>query len=134
MTRNFPDGDGHVVKVLDADDRCPLLPLVDGQGYARAVIWPGVGAEQRSMHLFSLEGGSKTVEMSHASEATYYVIDGAAISIDRSDGSEQHAEAGSMIFVEPLTPYVISASDSGVRFVGGPCPPDPRLYEGLADA
>ena len=33
------------VAVLDADERCPRLPLVVGAGEAYAVVWPGVGAD-----------------------------------------------------------------------------------------
>ena len=32
------------VRVLDAGEACPALPLVDGEGVALAMIWPGVGA------------------------------------------------------------------------------------------
>lgn len=121
------------VQVVDVDDSCPLLPLVEGRGSARAVIWPGVGAKQRSMHLFSLAEEASTVQMTHASEATYYVIDGAALATDASDGSVQEAETGAMIFIEPYTPYSIAARNGAVRFVGGPCPPDPALYERISN-
>lgn len=134
MRRNIsPESEpAEVVQVVDVDHLCPLLPLVDGEGSARAVVWPGIGAKERSMHLFALEEGSSTVEMTHPSEATYYVIEGDAVTVDRSDGSEQQVEKGSMIFVEAHTSYVISARNGGVRFVGGPCPPDPQMYEGVA--
>ena len=121
------------VQVVDVDDACPDLPLVEGTGSALAVIWPGVGARQRSMHLFSLDAEARTVQMEHPSEATYYVIEGAAVAADSSDGSVQQADTGAMIFIEPHTPYSIAAHEGPVRFVGGPCPPDPALYVGMPD-
>lgn len=120
------------VQIIDADDSCPLLPLVEG-GSARAVVWPGVGARERSMHLIELRGGGRTIEMSHPMEAVYYVLEGAVVAVDSSDGSRQDAIAGSMVFVQPGTPYVIAAEDGPARLVGGPCPPDPALYAHLAD-
>ena len=116
------------IQVLDAGDSCPSLPLVDGEGSARAVVWPGVGAKHRSLHLFELPVGGRTVEMKHPIEAVYYVIAGTALALDLADGAEQTATTGSMIFIEPGTPYVISADGDHARFVGGPCPPDPSLY------
>jgi mannose-6-phosphate isomerase-like protein (cupin superfamily) len=121
------------VQVIDVNPSCPRLSLVRGGGAAWAVIWPGNGAQSRSMHLFELDEGSETVVMEHPSEATYYVIQGAAVATDASDDSEQMAETGSMIFVEPQTRYVISAEGGSTRFVGGPCPPDPKLYQRMSD-
>lgn len=121
------------VQIIAADDSCPLLPLIDGEGTARAVIWPGVGATQRSMHLIELPPGGKTIRMQHPMEAVYYVLEGATIAADMSDSTRQEASTGAMIFVEPNTPYVISADGGPTRLVGGPCPPDETLYEGLID-
>lgn len=120
------------IQVLDAGNSCPPLALVDGEGSARAVVWPGVGANQRSLHLFELPAGARTIEMKHPMEAVYFVIAGTATARDLGDGAEQTATTGSMIFVEPDTPYVISADGGHTRLVGGPCPPDPSLYEGYA--
>lgn len=119
------------VQIVDAGDGCPLLPLVDGEGEARAVIWPGVGASLRSMHLIELAPGAKTVPMRHPMEAVYYVIEGRAVATDLTDNSGQAIGIGSMIFVEPETEYVIAADGQRVRFVGGPCPPDFDLYRHL---
>lgn len=119
------------IQIVDADDQCPSLALVEGEGYARAVIWPGIGAQMRSVHLFDLGPGAKTKRQHHPMEAVYYVVEGQAVAVDPSDGSRQAARAGSMIFVEPDTPYEICADGGSVRIVGGPCPPDPTLYEHL---
>ncbi len=118
------------VQVVDVDDSCPHLPLVEG-GTARAVIWPGTGARYRSMHLFELDPGGRTVEMRHPMEAVYYVIEGDAVAKDLRTGEQHRATMGGMIFVEPETPYVIRTDGNSTRLVGGPCPPDPSLYAGL---
>ena len=42
------------VRILDAGASCPELPMVEGGGVARAIVWPGVGAALRSMHRIEL--------------------------------------------------------------------------------
>jgi hypothetical protein len=37
-----------------------------------------------------------------------------------------------MFLIDPGTPYAIHADGGRVELVGGPSPPDPSLYEGLA--
>jgi hypothetical protein len=86
-------------RVLHAADHGPLLPIVEGKGTARAIVWPGVGAALRSMHRIEL-----------------------------ADGSEPLLE-GSMIHVEPGTAYQFEASADGMLLLGGPCPADPALYQ-----
>lgn len=120
------------VKVLDANDLCPRLPLIDGGGEAIAMVWPGMGASSRSLHLMKLEGHSKTVRMRHPMEAVYYIVSGEARVLDFSDGSEAAVGPGSMIFIEPDTAYEIAGMGDPVRLLGGPCPPDPALYADLA--
>lgn len=120
------------VQIIQADDHCPSLPLIEGKGDARAVVWPGIGAQMRSVHVIELGPGAHTKPQRHPMEAVYYVIEGDAVALDDSDGSRQAAVAGSMIFVEPDTPYEIHADGAAVKMVGGPCPPDPTLYEHLA--
>jgi mannose-6-phosphate isomerase-like protein (cupin superfamily) len=120
------------VQIVDADANCPALPLVEGQGQARAVIWPGIGARLRSVHMFELAPGDHTKTQCHPMEAVYFVVEGEAFAVDPSVGSRERVMAGSMIFVEPDTPYEIHADGGPVRFFGGPCPPDPALYEDLS--
>ena len=62
--------------VVTPVDKGPELAIVAGAGSAHAVIWPGMGAELRSMHRISLASGSRTVEMTQPSDAVYYVISG----------------------------------------------------------
>jgi mannose-6-phosphate isomerase-like protein (cupin superfamily) len=119
------------VQVVDVDGRCPILPIVDGDGVARAVIWPGMGATARSMHRITLNPGARTTLLRHPMEAVYYVISGVASIHDGSDGTSEQLRPGSMAFVEPDTAYMLAAGAERVELVGGPCPPDPSLYRHL---
>lgn len=123
--------DANEVQILDTGQDCPTLPIVEGEGEARAVVWPGMGASMRSMHRVSLGSGSRTVELTHPMEAVYYVISGSAEALDASDGSRHPLVEGSYAHVEPGTPYAIVAGEQGAELMGGPCPPDPALYEHL---
>ena len=121
------------VAVLDADEKCPRLPLVAGEGEAFAVVWPGVGANMRSMHRITLRPGSATVRMRHPMEAVYYVIAGAGTMRDLDKGTSDPVVEGSMIHIEPGTAYDCVADKAGMELIGGPCPADPELYRGLAE-
>lgn len=119
------------VCVFGREDSSPELPIVDGDGGAHAIVWPGVGAEIRSIHRISLGAGSQTKEMSHPMEAVYYIIEGSGSVSDPTVATDEALIEGSMIFVEPNTSYVIRAGDGGIEVMGGPCPPDPALYAHL---
>jgi quercetin dioxygenase-like cupin family protein len=121
------------VRVLDGGDACPALPLVEGEGVARAVIWPGIGARLRSMHRIRLAPGARTIPQRHPMEAVYYVLSG--------EGTVRHPEhpparplvEGAMVHVEPGTAYVLEAGPDGIEILGGPCPADPALYADLPE-
>lgn len=117
------------VRVLRAADHGPVLPIVEGEGAARPIVWPGVGAAFRTMHRIELAGGSRTVALRHEMEAAYYVIRGDGVVRDPDDGGNQPLVEGSMIFVEPDTAYLIEAGSAGILLLGGPCPADPALYQ-----
>jgi mannose-6-phosphate isomerase-like protein (cupin superfamily) len=110
----------------------PALQIVEGDGRAHAVIWPGMGARLRSIHRIQLRGGARTIELRHPSEAVYYVIDGSGEVVDADADQRQALRPGSMVHIDPGTTYVLSAGEEGISLVGGPSPPDPALYEGLA--
>jgi quercetin dioxygenase-like cupin family protein len=118
------------VQVLDVAG--PELPLVEGEGRAQAVVWPGVGAQLRSMHVISLGAGSRTVDQRHAGEAVYYAIEGSGQVWDPTEGERQPLVTGSMVHVEPGTAYAIEAGADGLKLVGGPSPVDLSLYPGEA--
>jgi hypothetical protein len=118
-------------KVLRSDESCPLLSLVDGEGDARAVAWPGVGSKLRSMARIRLAATSRTKALKHPMEAVYYVIGGEGQVIDADTACGQPLIPGSMAHIEPDTRYAFVAGDAGMELIGGPCPPDPALYQEL---
>jgi quercetin dioxygenase-like cupin family protein len=109
----------------------PALDIVEGEGHAHAVIWPGMGAELRSIHRIELSDGAQTVPMRHPHEAVYYVIEGSGEVLDMGDGVAQPVRPGSMAHIDGYTRYRFAAGADGLSVVGGPSPPDPALYEGL---
>ena len=95
------------------------------------MVWPGVGAKLRSMHLITLASGGRTVELSHPMEAVYYIIGGEGTVRDPTNGLGQALVEGSMVHIDPETPYVFEAGPSGIEILGGPCPADPDIYRDL---
>lgn len=122
------------IQILTDGPGCPDLGLVEGAGFSRAVVWPGVGAHKRSMHRICLEADARTAVQQHPTEAVYYVIAGGGAVAEPAAGDRQPLRPGSMVHVEAGTSYVLSAGPDGCDLVGGPCPPDERLYAHLADA
>jgi quercetin dioxygenase-like cupin family protein len=124
---------GEQIQVLALEEG-PALAIVEGEGRAHAVVWPGMGATMRSIHRIELAPGARTIAMSHPSEAVYYVLDGGgeAIDPDAGEGEPQSLRRGSMAHIDAGTTYVLAAGAEGMSLVGGPSPPDPRVYEGLS--
>jgi quercetin dioxygenase-like cupin family protein len=116
-----------------ADGHSRPLDLVEGEGTAEALVWPGMGARHRSMHRFELGAGARTLPQRHDGEAVYYVVDGAASILDLSTGDRAALGAGCMVHVDPDTTYRFEATLPAV-LVGGPCPPDPATYDGWSAA
>src|SRR5258707_13760096 len=69
-----PGGTG--VQVIPLRGTGPLLPIVNGDGSARAVIWPGTCAAMRSINLIQLAPTSETMLLAHPAQSVYYVLDG----------------------------------------------------------
>lgn len=120
------------VRVLSAQDG-PELPIVDGDGSARAIVWPGTGAVNRSMHRVTLAAGSATVALTHPSDAVYYVIAGDG-TVAEPGGDGEPLVLGSMVHVDAGTGYAFRAGDGGLDLIGGPCPADPALYAHLEES
>lgn len=116
------------MQILSDGTDCPRLPIVEGEGEARAVAWPGVGAYLRSMHRISLAAGSRTSRLQHPMEAVYYVMAGSAAATDPDAGRVHELVSGSMVLIDPGTPYNFVAGSDGAELVGGPCPADPAMY------
>lgn len=121
---------GDRVQVLDAQGG-PELAVVESGGTATAVIWPGMGADLRSMLRLSLDGGGSTVRLSHPSDAVYYVISGGGEVTDGEGGEGQELVEGSMVHVDAGDSYALRAGPDGLEAVGGPAPADPALYGGV---
>ncbi|MDH3463893.1 MAG: hypothetical protein OEM32_09745 [Acidimicrobiia bacterium] len=119
------------VSVLKDAGDLPELPIVESNGKAWAVVWPGVGAELRSFHHISLQATGRTVRLVHPMEAVYYVMRGSAVAIDPDEESRQDLVEGSMAHIEPGTAYVFQAGSTGAEIIGGPCPADHTMYEHL---
>ncbi len=103
-----------------------------GDGVARALVWPGVGAELRSMQSIMLRAGSTTLALQHPMEAVYYVVAGSGVAVDLDGTDSFDVNEGSMVHVEPGTRYEFQAGDDGIEILGGPCPADHALYNGIA--
>ncbi len=121
------------VQVVRASEPGPGLTVVETGGSARAVVWPGSGAQQRSMHLITLDPGGRTVDLSHESECVYHVSTGSGTMVDLDTDESYDATTGSMFLIEPATSYRFIAGAGGAVLLGGPCPPDPALYAHLGD-
>lgn len=121
--------------MIRREDHGAGLDLVRGEGTCTPVIWPGMGAAERSLHLLRLGRHARTLRMRHPSEAAYYVAGGEARVVDHDAGSSWPLAAGSMFHVAPGTAYGIHTDGTSARILGGPCPPDPALYlPSVADA
>ncbi len=118
------------IRILRDDGYCPDLPIVEGNGWARAVIWPGTGAYLRSLHRISLGPGGRTITLEHPTEAAYYLMKGAS-TIVGGNGDRQDLAVGSMVHISPGARYRFGAAGAGAEIVGGPCPADPSLYTHL---
>jgi len=120
------------VLVLRESDPRPELAIVKGDGVARVLVWPGVGAELRSMQSIILRPRSRTLALKHPMEAVYYVVAGSGTAADPDGIDRFDLIEGSMIHIEPETRYEFQAGDDGIEILGGPCPADRALYNGVA--
>ena len=118
------------IRILRDDASCPDLPIVERDGRAWAVVWPGVGAYLRSMNRISLYRYGRTVELDHPTEAVYYVMSGEAVAVGPGISREPISK-GAMAHISPGATYLFEAGVAGAELVGGPCPADPRLYSHL---
>ncbi len=116
------------VRILRLGDDRPTLPLIEGDGVARAIVWPGIGAEHRSLHEIVLAPGSSTVPQRHPSEAVYHLTVGGGVVRDLDTGETADLRVGSMIHVDEGSGYQFVAGPEGAELIGGPCPPDPAIY------
>jgi mannose-6-phosphate isomerase-like protein (cupin superfamily) len=108
------------------------IPIVDGIGNAKVVVWPGTGARHRTFQVINLGENSKTVQLCHPeSDAAYYVLKGQGSVFDVGTGEVQELGEGGMVHIDAKDRYQFVASASGMDLLGGPCPADISLYAGL---
>jgi quercetin dioxygenase-like cupin family protein len=119
---------GPAVTVLSRRSERRPLGVVEHGGRAEAIVWPGMGARWRSMHRIELAPGGRTIRLAHPSDAVYCVASGDAAIIDEDTGERTGLPQGSMVHIEARHPYRLVGS-TATEVVGGPCPPDPSLYE-----
>ena len=128
------DAGDAAVQVLPLNGAGPSLLVLEGAGSARAVIWPGTGATERSVHLIQLGPLSGTVRLEHLAESVYYVLDGSGTVAGDGPAAATSLVPGSMVHMGPGTGYRFRAGPGGLRIFGGPCPHDPALYAGTGGA
>jgi len=120
------------VRVIDSALPSPELPIVEGAGTAKAVLWPGNGAITRTFQVIDLGAGARTIMLKHPSDAVYYVVGGAASVVDAATGQSQDLREGAMVHIDAGDGYrLANAGTEACRIIGGPCPPDPALYAHL---
>jgi len=119
------------VRVIDTASSGADLPIIEKNGQARAVLWPGNGARFRTFQIISLLEGGSTRPLRHASDCVYYVIGGEGEVVDLDSGEASALDEGTMIHIDAGDRYQLR-SRAGVKLLGGPCPPDPELYAALA--
>jgi mannose-6-phosphate isomerase-like protein (cupin superfamily) len=116
------------IRVIDSAADWPEIPILDGEGNAKVVMWPGNGAVVRSFHLISMKEGTSTTPLRHGSDCVYYIIEGAGAVVDLVTGKRSPLIEGSMIHIDAGDQYRLTATAGGLRVIGGPCPPDETLY------
>ena len=121
------------VRILSSNDDCPALPIIETGGSAHAVVWPGVGAIHRSMHMITLDRGGRTKALMHPSAAVYHLCEGAAILSGNDLDESWEIGEGAMFHVDAGTTYRLEATADGTVLIGGPCPPDPAMYQQMED-
>src|SRR5262245_61671292 len=113
------------MRVISRDEWGPDQGLLMG-GTWREIIGPGQGSECRGLYDVQFVDDGTSQSLCHASEAAYYVVDGAGSVIHATSGQSQPLVPGSMVHVRPGTPYQLTAS-AGTRIVGGPCPAESSI-------
>ena len=121
------------VRVLDAGEECPALPLVEGEGVARAVIWPGIGAQLRSMHRISLAPGARTIPQRHPMEAVYYVLSGGGTVRDPEHPPRGRWSKGPWCTSSPAPPMCSKPVRRASRSWAAPAPRTLRSTAGSVD-
>ena len=118
------------VSIHDIEGDGPLLPILDGPGEVRAVIWPGMGAAHRSIHRYRIEPGGATIPLRHPGEAVFFVHAGEGEVEDPDSGDVHPLRVSEIVHVDAGTRYRFRCTGAEpLILLGGPAPPDPAMYE-----
>lgn len=123
-----------VVRVIDSTRDCPELSIITGKGDARAVLWPGNGAQWRTFNTIELQPGARTIDLQHKTDCVYYVEKGNGVVVDLASGQASAVGEGSMLHIDKGDRYRFEAGSDTLFLIGGPCPVDPSFYNHLAKA
>ncbi|WP_349269112.1 cupin domain-containing protein [Mycolicibacterium parafortuitum] len=108
------------MRVITREQWGPDQGLLTG-GTWREIVGPRAGAECRGLYDLQFDEDGETTQLTHTSEAAYYVVGGVGTVVHGTDGGSQDLVEGSMVHVRPGTPYRLIGL-AGTRIVGGPCP------------
>ncbi|HYE81407.1 MAG TPA: cupin domain-containing protein [Clostridia bacterium] len=117
------------IKVITRDNFAKI-PYIKGK-FAKALVWPGMGSKFTTVNYFEMEPGDENVPHVHwQSEDSFYILSGEAYVVDLDTGEEQHIYPGCQVFVEPGTWHTVRVvGNSTYSSIGGPCPPDPEMFQ-----
>ncbi|ATW27769.1 cupin domain-containing protein [Candidatus Formimonas warabiya] len=117
------------IKILHVDRDYVRIPLVPG-GDARAVVWPGMGGKNASLHYVVMKPGQENVPHVHKmSEDIIYVIQGQGVAVDLDQGTEHPFTKGSVIYVPPGIQHTVKATGTEDYIVVGTlAPADTEMY------
>ena len=118
------------IKILNPEKDYVLLPLTKGEGYAKAIIWPGMGAKHGTMNYIYMKAGAENVPHVHPTqEDMFYVVQGSGVVVDCDQNIEYQFKKGDFVYIPPgVTHTVISHGPEDYISVGGPCPVDKNVY------
>ena len=123
------------VRVIASAAAWPEIPLVAGTGNGPVGLWPGNGAQFRTMQVIRLENGAATIALTHTADCVYYVAAGAGQVVDLATGEAADLTEGAMVHIDAGDAYKLRAADDGdLTVLGGPCPADPDLYSQIESA
>ncbi len=116
------------VQVIDSAVNRKDIALINGDGAAWVVLWPGNGARYRTFHILELHPNDQTVDLCHAADCVYYVVEGTGNVRDLETDEIQPLVDGAIVHIDAQDRYRLEADDGGMRLIGGPVPADPDLY------
>lgn len=101
-----------------------MMPMIARD--ARLVVWVGRGAQMANMNYVDMQPGERNTPHVHTgSEDTLYVIDGAGIIEDLTNGIEMDFEGPCVVHVPVGVWHAVSANrGTRIESVGGPAPAD----------